>query len=244
MSDNGGEVVMNERLTKILEILEREKYCTTEYLANTLYVVPATIRRDLKKLEQQGLVTRNYGGVSIISHSNRHVPYVVRQNANNSIKANLAKEAIKLISDGSTIFLDASTTVSYIAELLTPNQNVTVITSSIKVASILSQKNLKTYCTGGRLINSSQSLVGTLAGSAIETLSADIFFFSSQGIELNGNITDFSESETQVRKSMLARSKKSYFVGDSSKIGKVFLFSVCNVKDITGVICDKDIKFQ
>ncbi|MBQ8802211.1 MAG: DeoR/GlpR transcriptional regulator [Tyzzerella sp.] len=235
---------MNERLTKILEILEREKYCTTEYLANTLYVVPATIRRDLKKLEQQGLVIRNYGGASIISHDNRNVPYVVRQNSNNSIKASLAKEALKLIPDGSTIFLDASTTVSYIAELLSPKQNLTVITSSIKVASILSQKNIKTYCTGGRLINSSHSLVGTLAASSIAALSADIFFFSSQGVELNGNITDFSESETQVRKSMIARAKKSYFVGDSSKIGKEFLFSVCNVKNITGIICDKDIKFH
>lgn len=235
---------MNERLMKILEILEREKYCTTDYLANTLYVVPATIRRDLKKLEQQGLVTRNYGGVSIISHNNRNVPYVVRQNSNNSVKVNLAKEAIKLIPDGSTIFLDASTTVSCIAELLSPKQNVTVITSSIKVASILSQKNIKTYCTGGRLINSSHSMVGTLAANSIASLSADIFFFSSQGIELNGNITDFSESETQVRRSMIARAKKSYFVGDSSKLGKTFLFSVCNVKDITGFICDKDIEFR
>lgn len=235
---------MNERLTKILEILEREKYCTTEYLANTLYVVPATVRRDLKKLEQQGLVIRNYGGASIVSHSNRHVPYLVRQNSNNSAKANLAKEAMKLIPDGSTIFLDASTTVSYIAELLSPKQNVTVITSSIKVASILSQKNIETYCTGGRVINSSHSLVGALASSSIATLSADVMFFSSQGLTIDGNITDFSETETQIRKSMIARSKKSYFVGDSSKIGKVFLFSVCNVKDITGVICDKNIQFQ
>lgn len=235
---------MNERMTRILEILEREKYCTTEYLANTLYVVPATVRRDLKKLEQQGLINRNHGGATITSHDNRNVPYVMWQNSSNSVEANLAKEAIKLIPNGSTIFLDASTTVSYIAELLSSEQNVTVITSSIKVALILSQKGINTYCTGGRLIIGSDSLVGTLAGSAIASLSADIFFFSSQGVELNGNITDFSETETQVRKSMIARAKKSYFVCDSSKIGKEFLFSVCNVKDITGIICDKEVAFH
>lgn len=235
---------MNERLAKILEILEREKYCTTEHLANTLYVVPTTIRRDLKKLEQQGLISRKRGGASIISHDNHNVPFVVWRNSSNTTKAQLAKKAIKLIPDGSTIFLDASSTVIYIAELLSPKQNVTVVTNSIKAALILSQKNINTYCVGGKLVNGSNSLVGTLAGSAIASLSADIFFFSSQGIELNGNITDFSESETQVRKSMIAHAKKSYLVVDSSKIGKEFLFSVCNVKDIAGVICDKEVVFQ
>lgn len=235
---------MNERLAKILEILEREKYCTTEQLANTLYVVPATIRRDLKKLEQQGLINRNRGGATIISHDNHNVPYVVWQNSGNTTKVRLAKKAIKYIPDGSTIFLDSSSTVIYIAELLSPEQNVTVITNSIKAALILSQKNINTYCVGGQLINGSNSLVGTLAGNTIASLSADLFFFSSQGVEVNGNITDFSDSETQVRKAMIAHAKKSYLVVDSSKIGKEFMFSVCNVKDITGIICDKEIIFQ
>ena len=133
-------MLKNERLDKILEILKEKKHCSVNYLAGLLYVTPITIRRDVKILENMGLVSKCYGGVSIITHSNREVPLVVREAYNNDVKTMIAKKASMLITKGSTVFLDASSTAAHIAAFLTPEQGVTVITNSIKTLSILAER--------------------------------------------------------------------------------------------------------
>ncbi len=237
-------MIPNERLNKLLEILENEKYCTTEYLAQKLFVVPVTIRRYLKLLERDGLIIRCHGGASIITHNNRNVPYIVRKNENHFIKNKLAEEAVQLVTEGDTIILDASSTASYIADKLPAEKNLTVITNGMKVCEILSSRKIKTYCTGGRLVENSFAFIGSFAQEMISNLSADILFFSSQGISQNGMISDFSEEETLLRKIMLKASKKKYFVCDSSKIGKEYLFNVCSYQDIDGIICNKNLEFN
>lgn len=233
-------MIKNERFDSIMEILRQEKYSTPNDLAQQLYVSPVTIRRDLKKLEQEGLVNTCYGGVSLVSHDNREVPLSIRENFNENIKISLAKRAAKLIPNGSTVFLDASSTASFIADFLEPEQDITVITNGMKALTTLSRKQIKAYCTGGKLIHNSLAFAGAIALKTVRTMHADFLFFSSQGLSLDGKITDFSESETELRLAMLQRSDQSYFLCDNSKIGKQFLFEVCNLKDLTGLICDKD----
>lgn len=237
-------MLSNERLNKILEILQEEKFCTTDYLSKKLFVVPVTIRRDLKLLEQDGLISRCHGGASIVTHDNRNVPYIVRKNENNYVKIKLAEEAINFINDGDTVLLDASSTATYIADKISEQQNITVITNSIKICEILSNKKIKTYCTGGRLVENSYALVGAIAQEAISKICANAVFFSSQGISKSGIISDFSEEETQLRKIMLQSAKKKYFVCDSTKIGKECLFSVCSYKELDGIICDNPLVFE
>ena len=235
-------MIKNERLDSIIEILKRDKYKTPDELAKQLYVSAVTIRRDLKILEKDGLVNTCYGGVSIVSHNNRDVPLAIRENFNEDIKISLAKEAAKLITKGSTVFLDASSTASFISNFIEPEQEVTVITNGIKALTMLSQRHIKAYCTGGKLIDNSLAFTGAIALKTVRSMNADFMFFSSQGLGYDGNITDFSESETELRLAMLERSEKRYFLCDNSKIGKTFLFDVCNINDIDGLFCDKDYK--
>ena len=237
-------MIKNERFDTIMEILKQEKYSTPSDLAKRLYVSPVTIRRDLKKLESDGLVSTCYGGVSIVSHDNRDVPLAVRENFNENIKLSVAKKAAALITNGSTVFIDASSTASLVANFIEPEQNITVITNGIKALTILSQRHIRAYCTGGRLINNSLAFTGAIALRTIGGMHADFMFFSSQGLSRNGKITDFSESETELRMAMLEHSTHRYFLCDNSKIGKTFLFNVCDADDIDGVICDIDYRPQ
>ena len=234
----------NERFDSIMEILKQEKYSTPNELAKRLYVSPVTIRRDLKKLECDGLVSTCYGGVSIISHDNRDVPLAVRENFNENIKLSVAKKAATLITNGSTVFLDASSTASFVANFIEPEQNITVITNGIKALTVLSQRHIRAYCTGGKLINNSLAFTGAIALRTISSMHADYMFFSSQGLSRDGKISDFSESETELRIAMLKHSTQKYFLCDNSKIGKTFLFTVCDVTDTDGVICDIDYRPQ
>lgn len=236
-------MIKNERFDKILQILEIEKYSTIENLAKLLYVAPVTVRRDLKKLEQDGLVSTCYGGVSIVHDPSKETPWVVRKNHNNMIKKQIAKKAASLIPNGATVLFDASSTVSYIVEQLRPEQNITIITNGIQALSLASQNHIKTYCTGGMVVDNSLALSGSIAIKTINSIHADLMFFSSNGISSEGQITDQSESETELRQVMLANSDKHYFVCDSSKLNKSFLFHVCHASELDAVICDIPISF-
>ena len=236
-------MIKNERFDKILQILETEKYSTIENLAKLLYVSPVTARRDLKKLEQDGLVSTCYGGVSLVQDPSKETPWVVRKNHNNMTKKHIAKKAASLIPNGATVLLDASSTVSYMVEHLKPEQNITIITNGIQTLSLAAQKHIKTYCTGGKLIDNSLSLSGSIAIKTINSIHADLMFFSSNGISSEGQITDQSETETELRQALLANSDKHYFICDSSKLNKSFLFHVCHASELDDVICDVPLSF-
>ena len=82
---------------------------------------------------------------------------------------------------------------------------------------------------------------GAFAAQNISMVNADMAFFSSQGLDKNGAITDNSEAETQLRRQMIEHSRKRYFLCDSAKLGKQFLFTVCNAAEVDGVISDGDL---
>ncbi len=236
------KMIKNERLDKIMEILEKEQYSTPDTLASQLFVSPVTIRRDLKKLEQDGLVSTCYGGVSI-ANNKLDVPLSLRENFNKDIKTTLAKKAAELIPNNSTVFLDSSSTVSRMAHFLRPEQNITVITNGIKALEILSRNHIKTYSTGGKIVDNSFALVGALAIKSIKSVYADFMFFSSQGIDESGNITDSSEDVTELLQIMLEYSDKHYYLCDNSKIGKRFMLRICNYSELDGVLCDIPLPF-
>lgn len=229
-------MIKNERQDKLLEMLKERKYCSVNYLAQRLFVAPATVRRDLDFLEKQGLLTRCFGGATVPQYENREIPFAVRDKANLSEKRELAKRAYRLIKTGDAVFLDASTTVSHIARLLLPEQELTVMTNSTQSAALLRERHIRCYLTGGLLVENSHALVGSIAEGSVADFHANLCFFSSDGIDENGVISDPSEAETALRRCMLKNADRQYFLCDSSKCGKRFPFRVCCAEDITDVI--------
>ena len=233
-------MIKSERQKQIMDLLQERQFCTVNYLAKRLYVAPITIRRDLTELELAGLLIRRHGGATIPESPNQVVPYELRAQANTSVKATLARRAAALLKDGDTVFMDASTTVLHIVDHLTPEQNLTVITNSIKALEKLREKHIRCYLTGGMLLENSYALIGNIAERTVSELYVDICFFSTQGITRDWMITDFSEEETRLRQRMLEHSKRRVYIFDSSKIGKQYLFKVCDKEDIHDFITDGD----
>ena len=231
-------MLKRERQNSILEIIKKRKYCTVNYLSKQLFVAPITIRRDLSEMESEGLITRCYGGATIPEYENREVPFPVRNKRNFFAKDEIAKKAVKLINKGDVVFLDASSTVSHITEYLSPEQDLTVITNSTFVAERLKEKHIHCYLTGGMTIDNSYALSGSIAERTVSEFYANVCFFSTQGIDESGIISDYSEAETTLRKLMLQNSERSYFLFDSSKHKKRLAFKVCSVKDVTDYITD------
>lgn len=234
-------MLKNERQNHIMKHLQEKQFCTVNFLAKRLYVAPITIRRDLAELEQAGYLLRRHGGAALPDSKNQVIPYELRAQTNASVKAALAKQAAALLKDGDTVFMDASTTVRHIIDYLTSEQNLTVITNSIKALEKLREKHIRCYLTGGMLLENTYALVGSIAERTVSELYVDICFFSTQGITQDGMITDFSEAETRLRQKMLEHAKRRVYIFDSSKIGKQYLFKVCDRSDIHDFITDGDL---
>ena len=225
-----------ERQEQIMRILEKSRSISVTKLATLLYVSQPTIRRDLSILEEQGKVQRTHGGVVLRKVSDAEIPLMFREDQNNASKRTIAEKAAKLIHNGDVIFLDASSTVSYLIPHLEKLQDIIVVTNSPKTSIRLGEKGIKNYCTGGLLLKRSVAYVGSETEKFISNINADLFFFSSRGYTDRGMITDSSEQEVMVKKAMLKNAEKSYYLCDTSKKGKKYAFNICAIKDIAGII--------
>ena len=226
-----------ERQEQIMQLLRQKDALRVGQIAKELYTSEATVRRDLAYMESQGLVRRVYGGVVL---EKQNLPLDLRLNEHANAKKEIAERASKLISEGSSVFLDASSTASHLLPYLLEFDNLTVVTNSHRAIETLRQSKLNFICTGGKMITTNQAYVGPIAEATLESLCVDFAFFSSQGVSEDGEVTDFSEEETSLRRVLLRRAKHPVLLCDSSKVGKRFLYRLGNLSDMSEVITDSN----
>ena len=228
-----------EREDKILNILNQKEHVTVDELANRLFISKPTLRRDLIKLENKGIISRSHGGASLVKNApDTRIPFALREQEQDAAKSSIARKAITYIKDGQTIMLDATTSAYHIVPLLADFHNILVITSSAKTAFLLGQMGIKTICTGGQMINQSFSYIGDDALSTISHYNADVLFFSCRGLSYDGLLSDNSIEENQIRKAMMKRATKKILLCDSSKLGKVCLHNLCHISDVDEILCE------
>ena len=228
-----------ERQKRIIDKLKEDGSVLVSQLALELGVTEETVRRDLEKLEKQEALLRTHGGAVPIAGTNYEYSLETRKNLNTESKARLAKEAVKHIVPGDTIFLDASTTTFYISKELKNMKNVTIVTNSLRVINELaSTPDLKVISVGG-IVSNNQSLVGIGAQNDIaEKYFANKMFFSSRGIAEDTGILESNEQEYGVKQCMLKNAGKKYFVCDKSKHGRVGFERLARFSEIDYVITE------
>lgn len=172
-------MLKEERYRRILDILDEEEYVSSYELGKRLFVSMPTIRRDLAHLETSKQIVRSHGGARKINPEYTVTPLDFRGTVNHSEKRRLCVAAAELIKDDSIIFLDGSTTVMQLAELLSPKQNLTVITNGVPAAMILLKRGIKTYSTGGELQKNSIAYAGCFAEEFIRGFNIDVCFFQA-----------------------------------------------------------------
>ena len=228
-----------EREEQILNILSEYDEIPLIALAEQLFVSLPTLRRDLIKLEKKGLIVKKYGSVSLIKNpADAQIAFSFRAEEQNSSKHIMAKRAAQQIKDGDTVMLDASTSTYFIVPYLTELKNIIVITSGAKTALLLAQYGIPNICTGGRMINKSFSYTGSDALETISHYNADIAFVSCRGLSMDGEVSDNSIEENEVRRAMLKHSRRKILLCDGRKIGKIYLHNLCDASVFDEIICD------
>lgn len=228
-----------EREDRIINILLQKEVMSVNELADKLYISKPTLRRDLTKLEEKGIITRTHGGASLIKKpADANIPFSLREQEQNNAKDIIAQKALTFIKDGDTIMLDGTTSAYYIVPYLADFHNIIVITSSAKISFMLGQMGIRNICTGGHMITKSFSYVGSDAEAMVSRYNADVLFFSCRGLSENGLLSDNSIEENLLRKAMMRRAGKKIFLCDSSKIGKVCLHNLCHISEVDEIICE------
>jgi DeoR family L-fucose operon activator len=139
------------------------------------------------------------------------------------------------------VFLDGSTSAFHLVPYLARKKDLIVVTSGAKTAVALAEANIRTFCTGGQMLIHSFSYVGEQAENCIRSFNADICFFSCHGLTEEGYMTDLSVEEANLRKIMFRFSKKKILLCDSSKFGKTCFYNIGHIRDIDGVISEKEL---
>ena len=228
-------MLQHQRHNQIMTLLRAHKELSVKELCATLYQSPATIRRDLTALEQQGLLKRSYGGAVLTESFSDQLPLFLRSAKNIAAKKRICAKAARLIEDGDTIFLDASSTTYFLAPHLKAFSDLTVITNNPHLSIALSELKIRNHCTGGEMLNDSIALVGRDAERMIRGVLAHKCFCSGRGVnELY--ISDSSKAERDVKLAMLANAQKRYFLCDSSKLGTQYPYIIAERRQIDALL--------
>ena len=223
-----------ERIDKITEILKIHGYVTVKFLTEALHYSTATVNRDLNIMEKQNLVHRTYGGVELIERKSVSLPF--RYHKMKTAKAKLGKAAADLVSDGDTVFLDASTTTEFIGRHLTDKKDITVITNNVAIVTFLSEYGIKVICLGGNVVEPPYMLGGDITVENAMKYNANKMFFSTGAISESGIIS--SNLYGLLHKTMAQNSNKVYFVVDHEKVGVSFKMNLFDLSHVDGIITD------
>lgn len=230
-----------ERQQKIIAYLQLHHTASIHSLAKQLYTSEASIRRDIAVLESMGLLVRVYGGVVLSEHKNDVVPVELRDSANTAAKEQIALEAAKQIHDGDTVFFDSSSTVRRICKHIKNRKGVKIITNNLRICQELKDTELTVYCTGGEFYKKLDCFLGPWAERFIGGINANSVFFSCKGLSQQGMLTDVSEVEISIRQIMLQQAQNRYLLCDSSKVGQKYAFTLCHARELTEIICNKEL---
>lgn len=231
----------NQRLDELVKLVDRAGSVTVSEIVESLKVSDMTVRRDLTELENQGKLTRIFGGAkSNKSPKYREVPHEEKLFKNIEAKRTVAKKAVEFIKDGDTIFLGPGTSVEVLADEIT-NKNLRVITNCLPIFNDLLKKKsdtFKVFLLGGEMREATQAFVGEMTNAIMDRMYFTKMFFSGNGIK-NGQIMTSSFEEAYTQKLALERSTECYLLIDSSKVGKEDFTTICPLSEITAVITDQ-----
>lgn len=232
-----------ERQAKILQMIKDRNFIETSVLADLFKVSLITIRRDLKKLDKQGLVTLERGGVSVVDYLDSKVEplYETKAYINIEKKKAIAEKAVELIKESDTVILDSGTTNYYIAcQLKKINmKNITVFTTDIMIAAVLcTALNIKVFVLGGLLRPLFYNVYGLFTGEFLKKLKVNKVFLGVDAVSPKRCISNLQFEEIVVKEKMIEISDKVIMVADSSKFDIDAPYKVCNWTDIDAVITD------
>lgn len=247
-SDDDRSPLAAERRVRIVELVNERKTMTVPELVERIGASPASIRRDLGWLDEQGLITRTYGGAI----ARNHLPEALRRTAPGhhqkiaeqaAEKRAIARRAVDSIGDGETVILDAGTTTGAMVPFLAAKRDLLIITNSIHITIALlpiveANPTLRVVSTGGALHAWSHSFLGMTAEQALRQFFVDKTFLAVRGISLEHGFTVPILEEAPIKRQMIASARETIVLADHTKFGLTFAIQIAPLATARRIITD------
>ncbi|MDO5690337.1 MAG: DeoR/GlpR family DNA-binding transcription regulator [Tissierellia bacterium] len=232
-------MIPQNRLDEIKKLMSIHRTVTTKDLCEKLYSSPSTIRRDLIELENAGIVRRIHGGATLIANTTTDFSYAIRAASQKAEKEYITKIASNYLRDDMSLFIDTSTTASYILPYFEQFANITIITHCIEIAYHLkNSSSAKVFVAGGQIKRFSSAIIGEQTFDYLSNFRADLSIISCKCLDTAG----FYEADytiANLKRLMVQQATKSILLCDSTKFDTSSTYSVSDFVNIDAIITDK-----
>ena len=231
-----------ERQQRIIELLETQGVVQVAELAKLFGVSELTVRRDLNQLVQRRNVERVHGGAVLAVPDRTVQPSSITDDPSSIEFEKMAEAAYHLIQPGQTILIGAGAATNALARLLTQQQGITVVTTSLEIASLLvGASEIKLVVTGGLYDSRNRSLIGHFSKQTIGQLHVDFCFVTALAFDTTAGVTSDEAHEVDIYRAMISAAQQTYLLAEQNRIGKKFIYSVAPCESIHGVITSSEV---
>lgn len=230
---------MNERHTRIVNIVNKSKKIEVNALAEMLGVSPVTIRKDLGSLEEKGLLSREHGYAVMLNTDDINNRLAVCYET----KVKIAKAAANMVSSGETVMIESGSSCALLAgELSNSDKDVTIITNSAFIAGyVRGNGNSRVILLGGEYQKESQVMVGPLVRICAREFHVDKLFVGTDGFNPDYGFSGSDMMRTEAMKCLAESARKVILLTDSSKFEKQGVVMQLRFDELQGIVTDSEI---
>jgi DeoR family transcriptional regulator, fructose operon transcriptional repressor len=206
-------------------------------MAVVLETSEITVRRDLSILAEQGLLVRTHGGAMKVSLSQMPISFAQKSAINSEQKDEICRLAASQIQEGDVVFLDCGSTVFRMCPFIR-NLNIKVVTNSLPIINELIGSEVSLNFAGGEIDFERQAAHGKIAIEHFGRYRADKAFVGIDGISLKNGLSASSEKEAEITLALAKNARETFFLCDSSKLGKDRYFPFAPIDFVKNLITD------
>ncbi len=227
-----------DRRHRILERVAEEQTIHIRELATDLDVSEMTIRRDITRLERDGFLRRTYGGATAHVTRSLELAFNARALQSASAKRLIGMTAAPLVAGASTLFVGTGTTAEQLALYLPARDDVTVVTNSLPVASLLGTRPGRVVILGGGVRRHELCCVGPVAGATVRRYHADVAVLGAAGLSARTGVMELDDETAEVHRLMAEHADTVVAVVDGSKLGETAPAAVLPAEAVTTLVTD------
>jgi DeoR family fructose operon transcriptional repressor len=237
--EGAGLINADERQRQILVRARAEGRVDVGSLAADLGAAPETVRRDLGQLSDRGLLLRTHGGAYPVESAGFESNIAHRTTSWIAEKRRIAAAAADRLHGAETVYIDEGVTPQFVAQALSPDGPLTVVTSSLLAASALAESpSITVLLLGGRLRGRTLATVDHWAIRMLGELVIDLAYLGANGISREHGLTTPDPAVAAVKAQAMAQARRKVFVGAHSKFGVSSFCRFADVSDFEALVTD------